>query len=159
MIAQKHGSELELAGREGGRRPTGVPANSNAEKPDPEVMPKRNRRRLTQACKEKILRTIEGIKSDGSRSVGAYLRKEGLYYSAVSKWAQELKDDRLGERKPGPKQRSRDALVLENKKLRRKLEQTEKKLKKTELIVDLQKKLSTVLGIEMTESYGKEEEL
>ena len=33
MIAQKHGSELELAGREGGRRPTGVPANSNAENP------------------------------------------------------------------------------------------------------------------------------
>jgi transposase-like protein len=159
MIAQKHDGDLELAGKEGGLRPTGVPANSSAEKPDPEVIPKRIRRRLTRAYKIKILRTVEDIKSDGSRSIGAYLRKEGLYYSTVSKWAQELKDGKLEERKPGPKQNSREALVLEIKKLRRKLEQTEKKLRKTELIVDLQKKLSTVLGIELTESFDKEKEL
>jgi len=159
MIAQKHGSELELAGREGGRRPTGVPANSNAVKPDPEVIPKRKRRRLTRSYKEKVLRTVEDIKSDGSRSVGAYLREEGLYYSAVSKWAQELKTGSLRERKTGPKQSNREALVLENKKLRRNLEQTEKRLRKTELIVDLQKKLSTLLGIELTENCDKEEEL
>ena len=159
MISQKHESELELAGMEGGRRPTGVPANSNAEKPDPEVIPTRKRRRLTRAYKEKVLRTVEEIKSDDSRSVGAYLRKEGLYYSAVSKWAQELKNGSLKEKKTGPKQNSREALVSENKQLRRKLEQVEKKLRKTELIVDLQKKLSTVLGIEMTENCDKEEEL
>jgi len=77
----------------------------------------------------------------------------------VSKWGQELKDARLEERKPGPKRNRREALVLENKKLRRKLEQIEKKLRKTELIVDLQKKLSTVPGIEMTENCDKEKEL
>ncbi|KMQ50380.1 hypothetical protein CHISP_2743 [Chitinispirillum alkaliphilum] len=77
----------------------------------------------------------------------------------MSKWAQELKNSSLKEMKTGPKQSSREALVSENKQLRRKLEQVEKKLWKIELIVDLQKKFSIVLGIGMTENCDKEEEL
>lgn len=85
----------------------------------------------------------------------------------MSKWGQELKDARLEERKPGPKRNRREALVLENKKLRRKLEQIEKKLRKTELIVDLQKKTLDSTGDRddrelrqrkraMIEEHGKE---
>ncbi|WP_431737986.1 hypothetical protein [Cellulosispirillum alkaliphilum] len=159
MITHKHESESELPEREGGLRSTGVQADSNAQKPDPEVIPKSKRRRLTRAYKEKVLRTVEEIKSDGSQSVGAYLRKEGLYFSALSKWSRELKNGSLREKKTGPKQSNREALALENKQLRRKLEQTEKKLRKTELIVDLQKKLSTVLGDDLTENCENEEEL
>jgi hypothetical protein len=48
----------------------------------------------------------------------------------------------------GTREKNRDALLAENNRLRRKLAQTEKRLAKTEMIVDLQKKLSAILDIE-----------
>jgi hypothetical protein len=48
----------------------------------------------------------------------------------------------------GSAKKKRDALLAENNRLRRKLTQVEKRLAKTEMIVDLQKKLSAILDIE-----------
>jgi hypothetical protein len=45
-------------------------------------------------------------------------------------------------------EKSRDAIIAENKQLRRQLEQTQKRLHKTELLVELQKKLSAFIEME-----------
>ncbi|MBI5471623.1 MAG: hypothetical protein HY961_04690 [Ignavibacteriae bacterium] len=49
-------------------------------------------------------------------------------------------------------------LQAENQRLRRKLEKTEKKLKKTEMIVELQKKLSAILELDQPTSDEKSAE-
>jgi transposase-like protein len=53
--------------------------------------------------------------------------------------------------KSGSKTKSTTELQAEIQRLRRQLERTEKKLKKTELIVEIQKKLSLILGIDLPE--------
>lgn len=116
---------------------------------DSEVVAIRKRRRLTVAYKTKVLQTVETLKEEGSGAVHAYLRKEGLYYSSVCKWAKLSKQGSLTADNSGPKANSRESLQAENKQLRRKLLQAEKKLKKSELIIDLQKKLSVILGIDL----------
>ncbi len=45
-------------------------------------------------------------------------------------------------------EKSREAILAENKQLRRRLEQTEKRLHKTELLVELQKKLSAFMEMD-----------
>jgi len=156
MIALKDAQVAAVAtstGTQGGRRPTGVPVDvaktKTTEAYDSEVVEIRKRRRLTVAFKAKVLQTVETLKLEGNGAVNAYLRKEGLYYSSVCKWAKLTKQGSLTAEKSGPKENSRESLQAENKQLRRKLLQAEKKLKKSELIIDLQKKLSVILGIDL----------
>jgi transposase-like protein len=86
------------------------------------------------------------------------LRKEGLYYSSVRKWIEQQERGELSSTKSGGKTKSRAVLQAEIHRLRRQLESTEKKLKKTELIVELQKKLSLILGLDQVETDEKKAE-
>jgi transposase len=143
------------AGTEGGRRPTGVPAETN-HKPDPEVVARITRRRLTTSYKLKVLKQVDNLRHEGNGAIGAYLRKEGLYYSMVHNWGKQ-RDQGLfsSHRNSTTHEKNRDAIIAENKQLRRKLEQTEKKLHKTELLVELQKKLSAFIEMENQSSSEK----
>lgn len=143
---------------EGGRRPTGVTVEAGREEiPSPEVSAYARRRRLSTAYKIRIVETVAALRADGSNSIGAYLRKEGLYYSSVRRWAQQFERGELTTRQNEGKANVR-GLQAENQRLRRKLEQAEKKLKKTEMIVELQKKLSTILGLDHSTSDEKSAE-
>ena len=142
-----HVSE-EMSGTKEGRRPTEVPDKGTA-KPNPEVSPKIKRRYLTVAYKLKVLDTVDALRGQGQGAIGAYLRQEGLYYSSISSW-QKLRDqERLTATRNGPREKNHDKVLAENKKLRRELEKTRKRLAKTEMIVELQKKLSAILELEM----------
>lgn len=142
------------AGTEGGRRPTVVPADAPA-KPDPEVVVRPHRRNLTVAYKLKVLETVETLKEQGEGTIGAYLRKEGLYYSSIRYWARLRDNGLLTGTSKGPKGNNRDVLLAENKQLRRQLEQTKKRLAKTEMIIELQKKLSAIMGIDDPTNTGR----
>lgn len=83
----------EPEGTEGGLRPTEGPAGSYA-KPNPEVVPRATSRTLTVAYKLKVMETVAALHEQGQGAVGAYLRKEGLYYSSVHTW-EKLRDQRL----------------------------------------------------------------
>ena len=128
------------AGTEGGRlRPTGVPAEVK-DKPDSEVVVQMTRRRINNSYKLKILNHVDSLRDDGNGAIGAYLRKEGLYYSMVHNWSKQRDEGLLrGHGTANSREKNRDAILAENKQLRRKLEQTEKRLHKTELLVELQK--------------------
>ena len=141
------GHTTGAAGTEGGRRPTGVPAAPVVKKSS-EVIPSKKRRRLTTAYKIKVLETVESLRSQGQFAIGAYLRSEGLYYSSVSRWSKQREQRLLTTTKQGRQSKCIDSLSAENKKLRQKLDSLQKKLEKTELIVDLQKKLSRLMEID-----------
>ena len=80
---------LTSSGTEGGRtRPTGVPDEVNA-KIDPEVVVHLTRRRLTNSYKLKVVNMVDSLRAEGNGAIGAYLRKEGIYYSMVHKWAHQ----------------------------------------------------------------------
>jgi transposase-like protein len=140
----------------GGRRPEGVSVESGSAvggHPSNEVPAKKGKRRkLTVAYKIRVIETVKSLKSEGGTSIGSYLRKEGLYYSTIRKWQEKYELGGLSGSQNKVKGKNTSALHLEIKKLRRQLESTEKKLKKTELIVDIQKKISLLLGIDQSSS-------
>jgi transposase-like protein len=107
------------------------------------------RRRLTVPYKIRIVETVRTLKSEGHGSIGEFLRREGLYYSTVRKWTEQYDRGELARRQDESKAKTR-ALQAENQRLRRRLEQVERKLKKTEAIVEIQKKLSAILSLDQT---------
>jgi len=147
--------ENALTGTEGGRRPTGVPVSASA-KSDPEVVARTTRRRLTNSYKLKVVNHVDSLRHEGNGAIGAYLRKEGIYYSMVHNWSKQRDQGLLrGGSKANTNGKPRDALMAENKQLRRKLEQTEKRLHKTELLVELQKKLSAFMEMDAASTAKK----
>jgi len=144
----------ESAGTEGDRRSTGVPSESSA-RPDSEVVPRATRRYLTVSYKLKVLETVAALQEQGQGAVGAYLRKEGLYYSSIRSWEKLHDQGLLTCSRKGPREKNRDALLSENKQLRRKLKQAQKRLAKTDLIVELQKKLSAIMDLDEPKHTGR----
>jgi predicted nuclease with TOPRIM domain len=120
----------------------------HAKKVDPEVVAQVTRRRLTNSYKLKVVKQVDSLRNEGNGVIGAYLRKEGIYYSMVHKWTKLRDQGLLTKEKTDTRQKDREAILAENKQLRRKLEQTEKRLQKSELLVELQKKISALMEME-----------
>jgi transposase-like protein len=120
--------------------------------PDPEVVTRQKRRRHTIAYKIKIVEAVASLRSEGYGSISEFLRSEGIYYSMVNRWARQYAEGTLVAAHRGATQKSRLSLVDENKRLRRKLEQLEQRLARTEMIVELQKKLSSILDMAPTQA-------
>ena len=117
----------------------------------------RPRRRHTLSYKLKVLETVAELRTQGSGAIGAYLRSEGLYYSTIRAWQRQQAEGKLTSGDGSSKKTSREELLAENKRLRRQNEQLEKRLQKTELIVELQKKLSQVLQIDQRNEESDEQ--
>lgn len=149
MTPQRHnGSEVP----EGVRRTTDGTSDGrkfpDTSVSETEVVARTTRRRLSLAYKLKVLETVALLRTQGHGAVGSYLRQEGLYYSSVRSWGRLHANGELTTRRKGAKDKSRESLLAENKKLRRTLEQTNTRLAKTELLVELQKKLSSILELD-----------
>lgn len=132
--------------------PPSSPARANPvfrSVPNPEV--KAQRRQFSLTYKLRFLQEADACKS--SREVAALLRREGLYHSHLSKWRKQRQTDTLEKmrgRKPDPdaelKQRIRE-LERENERLQGKLRQATK-------IIEVQKKVSEILGVSLDETDG-----
>ena len=115
--------------------------------PDPEVVADAKRRTFTLEYKMRILAEAEAAK-DHSGGVGALLRREGLYSSHLTSWRKEREAGvrrALAPKTRGPKSK-RDPQQEEIRQLRRDKEQLTEALRKAELIIEVQKKLGTLLG-------------
>lgn len=116
--------------------------------PDPEVPAKAVRRRFTAADKLRILRLADACTVPGS--LGALLRREGLYSSNLTTWRRQRDAgtlSALAPQKRGRKAPARDPLRLENARLRQENDRLTRRLRQAELIIDVQKKVSQILGI------------
>lgn len=122
--------------------------DSTARTPDPEVTAKAKRRRFSAQYKLRILREADALAETGG--VGELLRREGLYSSHLSAWRRERERgelEGLGENKRGRKADPDRALRKENERLARQVAQLEKRLEQAEAIIDVQKKVASLLGI------------
>ena len=130
-----------------GGEPNGVAKNAaSSYTPDPEVLAQPKRRTFTAAYKVRIVE--EALKCAESGQIGVLLRREGLFSSTLTQWRRQyqsgalqgLKDNKRGRK------RTRDARDLELEHLRCENERLSKKLSQAELIIDIQKKVSAMLG-------------
>ena len=108
-------------------------------------MPKAKRRRFSAEYKLRILAEADVCTNRGD--IGALLRREGLYSSHLDKW--RLQRQRgvlhaLAPQKRGPKV---DPQAVEIAKLRRENERLQARLQQAETIIEVQKKLSLLLGL------------
>ena len=113
---------------------------------DPEVMPRAKRRKFTAEYKLRVLEEVNTCTEPGQ--VGALLRREGLYSSLLSKWRQQRKKGQLHAL--SAKNRGRKAQepsVAELAELRRENQSLRTRLEQAEIIIDVQKKLSHLLGL------------
>jgi transposase-like protein len=114
--------------------------------PDPEVTARPTRRTFTAEYKLRILDEVDAVKEHGD--VGAILRREGLYSSHLTMWRKERRRGSVAamSRKRGRKA-TKDPLVDENERLRRENAKLTARLAQAELIIDVQKKVASILGI------------
>jgi len=151
--------ETVVGGTEGGPGPTGVPpttaaaagaASNGHKRPDPAVPEKPVRRRFTAEYKARILQEADRLTQPGQ--LGALLRREGLYSSNLCVWRKQRDEAALTGLVPKRRGRKPDLnapLVAENQRLVREVARLHRRLRRTEVILDVQKKLSEILGIEL----------
>lgn len=115
-----------------------------------EVLAKATRRKFTAKEKLRILRLVDACTELGEQ--GALLRKEGIYSSTLSSWRKarargEL--DALSPRRRGRQPTVPDPRDKENAELKRALAKAEARAKRAEALVEVQKKISELLGIQL----------
>lgn len=118
--------------------------------PDPEVAEKAHRRRFSAAYKLKILHAVDDCSQPGQ--VGMILRREGLYSSHLSKWRRQRDEGQLKALSPNKRGRKRRPIDPDTKrlaKLERENERLRHQLRQAETIIDVQKKISLLLGISL----------
>jgi len=131
---------------EGARRASGDA--SPTAPPNPEVAATARRRQFSSGERRRILAAADGCKASGE--IGALLRREGIYSSHLATWRKQrasaervaLEPQKRG-RKADPalaEARHLDQLTRENDRLRRQLAQAR-------TIIDVQKKVCTLLGL------------
>ena len=115
----------------------------------PEVSEKATRRRFTRAYKEQILAQADQCNVPGQ--LGELLRREGLYSSNLSSWRRQRDAGALAPkqrgRKPNPNKKENQELA----KLKRDNARLTERLRQAELIIEVQKKVSEMMGIKLPE--------
>jgi len=117
------------------------------ERPRTETRPAQNR--LTAAQKLAILAEYEGLPRGDARR-GELLRRHGLYSSHMTKWrAQRDRGSLTTQQQPAPgrPEKPRDPLHDENARLLRENARLQTELAKAQLVLEVQKKVATLLGM------------
>jgi len=149
VLASSSSIVLPLVGRREPERSEGDRSATNGNTvahPDPEVAAQAKRRRFTAEYKQRILAAADHAK--GSGGIGTLLRREGLYSSLLATWRRERDAGvlrALSPQKRGPKSKH-DPVAEENQQLRRETQRLAEELRKAEIVIDIQKKVATLLG-------------
>ena len=133
---------------EGARRATGN--TSSGARPDPEVVAVARRRQYRSSEKRRILALADECTQPGE--IGALLRREGIYSSHLSTWRRQRAAAERAALEPQKRGRKADPVLAEARHLEmltRENERLRRKLAQAELIIDVQKKVATLLDLSM----------
>jgi transposase len=111
--------------------------------PDPEVPAKARSRRYSASYKARILAEYEEL---GKAGKGALLRREGLYSSLISAWRDQRDKGALAALAQPAGRPAADPRDRENAGLRRENERLAAELDKAQRVIEVQGKLSALLG-------------
>jgi len=123
---------------------------------DTEVLAKATRRRFTAEDKRRILTAAAACTERGE--LGALLRREGIYSSHLSTWraaAAKRELEALAPKKRGPVPKVVDEQSRKVVELERDIVRLKARLQRAEAVIDLQKKVSEILGIPLPASDDK----
>lgn len=104
------------------------------------VAQKTVRRKFSKADKLKFIQSFDACNDSSER--GAFLRKNGLYYSGIMKWKREF----AGKTAHHANSKAYKAM-LANNQLQREVASLKKQLAQAEAIIDIQKKVSQLLSM------------
>ncbi len=127
--------------------------------PDPEVPQKARRRKYSAEYKLKILQEADACREPGE--IGAVLRREGLYTSHLNTWRRQREEGTLNALKPrkrGRKAKPVNPLARRLAELEQENRALKKRLKQTETVIEIQKKVSEILGIQPLSPQNGESE-
>jgi transposase-like protein len=123
--------------------------SSNERVPEPEVPARARSRTYSAAYKARVLAEYESLDKAGK---GALLRREGLYTSLISAWRVQ-RDQGVKEALARPAGRpAADPRDRENARLRLENERLQAELAKARKVIEVQGKLSALLGQLATDS-------
>jgi transposase len=123
-------------------RPAGQVVHSN-----PQVLERPAQRSFNKAYRRDILRQIDACTKDGQ--VGALMRREGLYSSLVSSWRRQEERGRLNDSATDQRPAKTQAQDPRLSQLQRENARLKARLQQAELILEIQKKASEILGISL----------
>src|SRR5665213_1298385 len=141
------------AAADGGRRPTVVAASASA---SPELSPRPRRRTFTARDKLRILAEADRVSEPGG--IGAILRREGLYSSALTDWRRQRDagaNAAMVPAKRGPKIAEANPLAAELALSQQDNARLTRRLARAEAIIDIQKKVASLLGIPLASNGGE----
>jgi len=124
--------------------------------PETEVSAKAQRRRFTAEYKRRLLKEADRCLRPGE--IGALLRREGLYASALTTWRAARERGELAglsPKKRGPRARRVDPRDRRITAQERELAQWKARAQRAEALVEIQKKASEILGLELPKPGGK----
>lgn len=134
---------------------TEVSADPSAPSSKRSAPPRAKRRRFSQAYKRKM---VEQYGQLGINERGALLRREGLYYSHITRWRWQLQqaDKKTAAKERAEKVKAR-ATVSKSRydALKRELEEAQAQLEKANSIIAAQKKLSDLLFANSLDNNGE----
>jgi len=142
--------KAEEAGARSERSERRAPAAAAGLAAEAEIPQVGRKRRYTAGYKLKVLEEADGC---GRGELGGLLRREGLYHSTIVKWRAwraKMSEQGLG---PTPKGQSPKELRNQLKRLERENRRLTLRLKRTEGLVDLQKK-----ALKLLEELGQDDE-
>jgi transposase len=119
--------------------------------PDPEVPAKTRTRTWSAAFKARILAEYESCDKAGK---GALLRREGLYTSLISAWRQQRDQGALQALAKPAGRAPVDPVDRDNARLRARVARLEAELDRARRVIEVQGKLSALLGQLATDSQG-----
>ncbi len=135
--------------------PRPAPGHAGPAMPDPEVRERPVRRTFTAEYKLRIVEEANAAREPGA--VVALLRREGLYSSHLVEWRRLYRLGALSNlahprgRPPG------NPLSTENERLRRRVARLEARLATAEPIIEIQGKVSELLGIPLAQTSDDDE--
>ena len=136
---------------QGARRATeDAPGSANQDTrsgTESEVVAHAKRRNFSPAQKRRILEEADRCSKPGE--IGALMRREGIYSSALSTWRRQRDAGdlaALAPQKRGPKTDTHRAETLRITALTRERDNLQSRLDKALLVIEVQKKLAALLG-------------